>query len=140
ETGFEPVFESRSRFRQCASAVAQQHRRSNGTRLKHAAVKFAGSYRGLDLNRRNQRLRAEPATAVRIGASSVSSISSKVRPRGSNPNTQKPISPSTYHDAKYMNVGPSITRFGAAGLMRSPAPMIKASPSGPTNLPRLPTP
>src|SRR5262249_5000001 len=90
--------------------------------------------------RRNQRLRAEPATAVRIGVSSVSSISSNVRPLGSYPNAQKPINPSTYHDAKYKKAGPSMTRFGAAGLMRSPAPMMSANPSGPTNLPRLPTP
>src|SRR5215475_14369774 len=48
----------------------------------------------------HQRLRAELGAAVRIGASSVSSISSKVRPFGSYPNAQKPISPSTYHDAK----------------------------------------
>src|SRR5262245_61815162 len=89
---------------------------------------------------RHQRLKAEPATAVRIGVSSASSISSNVRPLGSYPNAQKPISPSTYHDAKYKKAGPSMTRFGAAGLMRSPAPMISANPSGPTNLPRLPTP
>src|SRR5690349_15133808 len=43
-------------------------------------------------------------------------------------------------EAKYRKAGPSMTRFGAAGLMKSPAPMINASPSGPTNLPRLPTP
>ena len=34
------------------------------------------------------------------GASSALSISSKVRPLGSYPNTQKPIRPSTYHEAK----------------------------------------
>src|SRR5215470_6415161 len=39
----------------------------------------------------HQRLRAEPATAVRIGAASVLSISSKVRPFGSYPNAQKAI-------------------------------------------------
>src|SRR5262249_62360198 len=94
----------------------------------------------LKMGAEKQRLRPEPPTAVRIGASSVPSISSKVRPLGSYPNTQKPISPSTYHDAKYKKAGPSMTRFGAAGLMRSPAPMINANPSGPTNLPRLPTP
>src|SRR5215470_13023064 len=33
-------------------------------------------------------------------ASSALSISSKVRPLGSYPNTQKPIRPSTYHEAK----------------------------------------
>jgi len=37
--------------------------------------------------------------------------------------------------------GPSMTRFGAAGLMMSPAPMITARPAGPNTLPpRLPTP
>jgi hypothetical protein len=41
QTGFEPVFESRSRFRQTAPAVAQQHGRNNGTRLKHAALKYS---------------------------------------------------------------------------------------------------
>ena len=39
-----------------------------------------------------------------------------------------------------MNAGASITRFGEAGLMMSPAPMIIAKPSGPKTLPpRLPT-
>jgi hypothetical protein len=35
-TGFEPVFESRSRFRQFDPTVAPQQRRNKGTRLKHA--------------------------------------------------------------------------------------------------------
>jgi hypothetical protein len=38
--------------------------------------------------------------AVAGGPSSARSISSKVRPLGSGPNTQKPIRPTTLHEAK----------------------------------------
>src|SRR6266705_3359538 len=36
-TGFEPVFESRSRFRQVSYAVTDQQHPATSTRLKHAA-------------------------------------------------------------------------------------------------------
>ena len=36
-----------------------------------------------------------------------------------------------------MKAGPSMTRFGAAGLMMSPAPMITAKPAGPSTLPPI---
>jgi hypothetical protein len=41
-----------------------------------------------------------PGRAVNAGPSSAWSISSKVRPLGSGPNTQKPIRPTTLHEAK----------------------------------------
>ena len=39
-TGFEPVFESRSRFRQVSYAVTDQPHPATSTRLKHAAESF----------------------------------------------------------------------------------------------------
>jgi hypothetical protein len=39
-TGFEPVFESRPRFRQISSVVVDQQHPERPTRLKHAGEKF----------------------------------------------------------------------------------------------------
>jgi AraC-like DNA-binding protein len=77
--------------------------------------------------------------AVSTCPESVPSISSNERPFVSKPMNQKAMIPTTYQQAKYVNASPREARF-AAGLIRSPAPMISASPSGPMIFPLLPTP
>jgi len=58
-TGFEPVFQSRSRFRQMSSVVADQQCPESPTRLEHAVEKF------LETSAASCRGPVQPATASR---------------------------------------------------------------------------
>ncbi len=69
-TEFEPVFQSRPRFRQFTPLVARQHDRNTGTRLKHAASvsrERLSQMRSPRLSTRPGRARARPSSGPRCG-------------------------------------------------------------------------